>query len=132
MLPKYDIIIYMNFLEFLTERFDSKKEKNIGKISCSRLDLPDVLTGLLQKMGMANPSSLAVKSNKAVTIIRKDDKYILILNTYNPPIALSWTGTIPLNQLTEVIDNLATQKKKIGFINFVSVDGMSSFQMGLG
>lgn len=121
----------MGIFEFLTGQFEGRREKNVGKIECSRGELPDVLIGMLQKMGMNNPSKLTVKSTKGVTVIKKGNKYVLVLNTYNPPLVLSWTGTIPLSQLLEVIDNVAKEGKKIGFINFVNVEGTSTFQLGL-
>lgn len=121
----------MGVLEFFTSQFDSKT-RNIGQVECDEAVVGNIFVGLMQSMGMANPFSLYSKSSKAVSITKKNDKYKLVLNVFKPPIEITWTDNIPFSQITRVIEELAADEKKVGYINFVNTSNIGkTFQLGI-
>ncbi len=122
----------MNSITNSASRIERQSNKVIGQVECSSDSVGNMLVGMLSSMGMSNPAGVVTKSSKGVKITKKGNNYTLILSMYQPPITLSWTGNIPMDKLLEIIDKLAQDKKKIGYINLLTLkNGVKLFQLAL-
>ena len=119
------------FLKFL-QKFDSSN-KTVGKYEVSSNDLVDSVLQLLQKV-CSTPTTLVSNTSSAVTVTQTSKgKYLITLNSFNPPIEIEWSDTMPMWQFNQVLNDVIENNKKIGFINKRRLsDGMEVFQLGLG
>ncbi len=117
--------------------FVSKSERHgireIGKFEASSDNIGDMLIGMMQTMGMSNPP-VATSSNsaKVVSFSKRGKIYTVTLSMYNPPIKVSWTGLIRMEDLVKVIDDVAEARRKIGYTNILSLKNKQKvFQLAL-
>lgn len=123
----------MSILElFVSKNEQQSNAREIGKITSSD-NMPGILIGILNSMGMVNPKNFASSTSKAVVITKKGKSYTLTLNMYTPPIRVKWTGLLTKNKLAEILEKIAAEQKKIGYINSVKLsNGTEMFQLALG
>lgn len=122
----------MNKLLELLKIFDKGSEKTIGKYECTKEALVSTVIGLMSTVGMTSPGTLVGTTSQAVTITQKDDKYILALNSYNPPIIVEWTDTMPIWVLQKTLMEIIEKGQKIGYLNKQKLSsGEQVFQLGL-
>ncbi len=109
----------MNLLKFFSQKQEIEgADSNVGKFECEEHRLADVFTQLMEKMGMTNPAKYANTANKAVTIKKEGNKYVIYINTFTPPLKITWTDPFLMDSLTKVIDRLVIEEnKKIGYLN---------------
>ncbi len=113
------------------EIFNQKEKSNIGKFECTFDKLADAFLSVTNFMGMSNPSAVTKTAGKAITIVKKKGGYVLSLNMFNPPIELKWTDLENVKDLSKVLDSYANTSTKIGYINQVSANGQSLYQLAI-
>jgi|SRR5690606_31219181 len=121
----------MGLFDFLTPNVESRGVTQIGKVEVAKEGMVDMLTGLMNSMGLVNPGAVTNTSSKAVTITKKGNTYVITLNLYNPPITFTWTGLLPSEKLAEVIFKLIDEKKRINYINKVKTSDGDFVQVGI-
>lgn len=122
----------MSILNGFVPRIEQQSSKVIGSTECTKDNVSNMLVGMLSSMGMTNPQGVQTKSSKGVKISKKGNNYTLTLSMYEPPIVISWTGNIPMDKLSEIIDRLAQDRKKIGYMNIVTLKNkVKFFQLAL-
>lgn len=107
----------------------SKNEQHnlIGKVEADSSEVINILLGLVQSVGMANPKVKVNNSKKGVTITKVDDKYTLTLQMFEPPIEVSWSSPIEYAKVLDFLNNIAKDSKKIGWINIFSLSDGTKF-----
>lgn len=120
----------MNFFNIFKQNIDAGE--TVGQFECASNKLSVAVSSLLDRMGMANPSTLTAHSPKGINITSKGGKYIITLYMFNPPIEIEWTDMQNLDNLQSFLENLADSETKIGYINLRNVDKNTiNFQLGL-
>lgn len=120
----------MRFLEI----FNTKKERSsvVGKYETSKEQLAKSFTAMMDSLGLSNPATVRIYSSQAVTVSRKGNNYVLVLNTFKPPIKIEWSGLMPIDQLAPMLLKLAEEQKKIAYINTSTLSsGTEYFQLAL-
>lgn len=103
----------------------------IGKAEATKENLTNMLIGIMNSMGLVNPTSVTSTASKAVTIKKKGDVYVITLNHYDPPITFTWTGLLPSDKVSEVIAKLIEDKKKISYVNNLKTSKGEYVQFGV-
>lgn len=122
----------MNILDFFQNRSEKGESSTIGQVETTSESLSNMAVGLMQSMGMTNPSTLKAYAGKAITITKKGEKYLITLNAFKPPVTIEWTNTMDINQLAGLLLNLANTNKKVGYVNFLTQNGRRMFQIAIG
>lgn len=121
----------MNFFDFFNFKTESGS-KEVGSFDCDASTLTDAFVNLSGKVGIKNPTTLSVNSAKGISIQKKGDKYIIKLLMFTPPVELEWTDLKPMNQLFDILNEMTTNNKKVGYLNIKKIDsGISFFQLAL-
>ena len=121
----------------ISDIFASKNErhgfaKEVGRFETSGENVAEMLVGMMNTMGMVNPPPASSQSSKGVTFAKKGNVYTVVLSMYNPPIKVSWTGLIRMEDLVKVIDDVAEARKKVGYMNIHQMkNGQKVVQMAL-
>jgi len=92
-------------------------------------------TSVLQlagKFGMTNPATPINSSTKGIIIKKNGKKYTITLGMFNPPIILNWTAPFSISALNKVIDDIAKQNQKIGYLNVMNIDNSQFVQIAIG
>ena len=67
-----------------------------------------------------------------ISIKRKGKNFVVTLNMFTPPITFVWTNLLPAKSLTQVIEKIIDERRKIGYINQVTTaDGNKYIQFGI-
>ncbi len=114
--------------------FGTKNERQniVGQVDCTAEDAPTVFLGLMQTMGMSNPSVSISNSSKGVSISKKGKKYTLVLEMFQPPIQISWEDPIDYNQILSFINKISRGNNKVCWVNFINMsDGSKSLQFAI-
>jgi hypothetical protein len=110
----------------------TSSESIVGKTECNFNNLGSMFVGMANSMGLSNPAGLVGKSGKGIRLSKKGQTYTLTLTMYKPPITVSWTGVMPMDKLVEILDRLATDNKKVGYLNTFNTSGQQFFQLAIG
>lgn len=109
----------MNIFDLFSNKAES--EKKVGQVECQTEKLPEVFMRLMETMNMTNPRGVVSVTSKAISIVKDGDKYIITLNSYTPPVKVVWTKPFSVNQLIAMLQQVALEQKKVGFINTTSL-----------
>lgn len=101
----------------VAELLNGKKEKSIGAIECKPQDLVDTFLRLADFLHMKNPGSIVSTTSKSITIQKKGDSYVLILNNYTPPLEISWSDLFDSNNLEKKLIEASEQSKSVAYLN---------------
>lgn len=122
----------MSILDFIGSKFE-QHNKVVGKVECSGDEVTTIFLGLAKSVGMANPSTSMSAAKKGISIVHIDNKYILTLQMFEPPLQIIWNDPIPFNALREKLDMLAIENKKVGWVNTIDLsDGTKMLQLAVG
>lgn len=122
----------MSIIDFIGSRFE-QHNKVVGKVECSGDEVTTIFLGLAKSVGMANPKISKNSAKKGISIAHVDNKYILTLEMFEPPLKIVWSKPEPVKALREVLDNLANDNKKVGWVNTIELsDGTKMLQLAVG
>ncbi len=114
----------MKFLEL----FNNSKINKIGELILPSIDVVAVtIRNIMNTMGMSNPSFTTSSSTKGIIVKKKGNKYIIVLNQYDPPVSFTWTGSIHDKNLQSVIEKIAIANNNEGKDKIIA--GINSFRL---
>jgi len=117
----------MNILESIFNN-----QNIIGSFEATEENVSSSLTNLASQFGMSNPTNPVNSSSKGITIKKNGKKYTIILSMFNPPVILNWTTPFDIKLMNKVINDIAKQGKKIGYINIIKMNNKEVIQIALG
>ena len=121
----------MGILDSIVTKIE-QQAKFIGKIDCTKESVSNILIGMLNSMGMVNPTGLAKRSKKGISLKKKGNLYTLTLSMYEPPLELTWTENITSQELIAKLDKMIEERKKIGAMNvFKMANGATQYQLAI-
>jgi len=123
----------MEIINFFKQKIENFGSNTIGKFESSPENLANTFVALCERTGLLNPTSLSTNASKGIVINKKDNKYLIELQMFKPPITLEWTSLENIDKLFNVLDSISESDKKIGYINIRNLDeGSKVFQLAIG
>lgn len=97
--------------------FQKKDYTVIGTFEVSHDLLIQKLLSLAGYVGLKNPATVVSSAKKGISIIKKGDKYKIILKSFTPPLSLVWYKPIDTSEFYDFINHAIEKELSIGYIN---------------
>lgn len=122
----------MDFIKQIFNRNSETPKKEIGQFQCSKSELVNKVTDLLNRFNLLNPSKLTTSSSTGVRIRKNEDGTFLIsLLMFTPPVEIRWTQSINPNAVDSFLEKLIEENKKICFMNSLNTTNGSLVQFAI-